>query len=110
MSILTTEAIKLISTTIKREYMDLILKGEKKVEYKAPNEYWIKRLGIRHLILGLNPPKEKEHKVINFLCGRKSYKYKINKITLDKTPDELIGWFHSSKCFHIHLGDRIGGD
>jgi hypothetical protein len=100
----------MISTTIKKEYMEAILKGEKKVEYKSINPYWNKRILTRQAYLEILVGKNaiEQHKVINFLCGRKSYKFKIKKITLDRTPTELEMIVGYPFCYHIHLGERIG--
>jgi len=76
--------------------MDRILSNTKKIEYKAYNDHWTKRIG------------NKPHKAINFLCGQKCYKFTVEKIEVIDTPTEIIGKeVPTTRCFAIHLGKRI---
>ena len=98
-----------ISTTIKRMYMDKILSGEKTVEYKSLIPYWDRRVGKflhKALFANSNPPTLP--KGINFLCGRKSYKFKITMIRIEATsPDIPTDVVSTGGCYAIHLGERI---
>lgn len=85
----------MISTTIKRFYMDQILSGKKRTEFKEYNEYWCKRL-----------PGNRSG-IINFLCGQISYKYTYTDIEVVLTPIALVDVIKTPKCFAIHLGERI---
>ena len=90
-----------ISTTIKKVYMDQILKGIKKAEFKGATDFWKKRLdkykNFEDGTLG-----------INFLCGQNSYKFFVKDIYKwhGTRPLDIDG-----KEFHIYyqilLGDRI---
>ena len=66
--------MKKISTTIKKEHMNKILNGSKKIEYKGDTNHWHKRLVKLEYNL-------EDVIIINFLCGRKSYKYHVTDIT-----------------------------
>lgn len=77
--------------------MDQILSGEKGIEYKEYNDFWQKRIS----------KNIENHKVINFLCGRNNYKFKINFITYTKTPNDLKDIIKTNGCFAIYLGHRI---
>lgn len=85
----------MISTTIKRKYMDAILSGQKDVEYKAYNEYWCKRL------------HGNSSGVINFLCGQQCYKYKYTAVDVIDTPQSVSDVIKTAKCFAVHLGRRV---
>ena len=84
----------MLSTTIKKVFMDRILSGEKKVEYKENTRYWQDRI-------------KGDATVINFLCGQKFYKYKINRIRCIKTPRGVRTVIKTSYCFAIELGERL---
>jgi hypothetical protein len=94
--------MKWISTTIKKKWMDLILDGTKCAEYKANTKFWNKRL---------EPLVDKffldDEIGINFLCGQKSYKYRVvhirhhNRHPLDIDGVQVTDWYE------IQLGKRI---
>lgn len=88
----------MLSTTIKKVWMDKILSGEKKVEYKGATDYWKKR------ICWPNCPTE-----INFLCGQKSYRYKIPRIVqcVDALHPKDIDGVLFSEWYEIELGERV---
>lgn len=93
--------MKQISTTIKRKYMNKIMEGTKKIEYKADIKFWNVRLSKLVDV-------DDDMIIINFLCGRKSYKYYVIEI---KRCFSLDGIIFNDK-FHywwweIHLGPRI---
>ena len=83
-----------MSTTIKRVYMDQILSGEKKVEYKENTPYWQDRI-------------KGGASIINFLCGQKFYKYRIVRIRCIKTPKRIRFLIKTSYCFAIELGEHV---
>lgn len=90
-----------ISTTIKKVWLDKILSGEKKIEYKDNTEWWRARLG------NIDDLDIDEGVGINFLCGRKHYKFMVTAIHLviSGTPKDIDG----NECFtwyEIHLGER----
>lgn len=49
--------MKILHLNLKKEYFDAIKSGEKKYEYREYNEYWKKRLGMRH------------YEEVHFKCG-----------------------------------------
>lgn len=81
--------VPMISTTIKRKWMDKILSGEKTVEYKPVNDYWKPRID------------GKRHTMINFLCGHEMLRIESIVTPLD------IGEFAETECYAIHLGERV---
>ncbi len=90
-----------ISTTIKKTYMDKILDGTKKYEYKGASEYWIKRISkFMDFTMG--------ELGINFLCGQKSYKFIVADITKwsGTMPRDIDGTEYKS-YYQIQLGDQI---
>lgn len=98
--------MKMITTTINKEYMDEILTGVKKIEYKGKTEFWEKRLEKLMKILE-NKIEEVE---INFLCGQKAYKYhvrKIVKINLSQYGGREIAGIRYDEFYQIHLGERF---
>ena len=98
--------MKKISTTIDKEYMDDILTGVKKIEYKGKTKFWETRLEKLIKILK-NKTEEVE---INFLCGQKAYKYKVKKITKIHMRGGVwmeIAGKHYYEYYQIHLGERI---
>jgi len=90
-----------ISTTIKKKYMDKILSGDKKFELKGDIIYWRQRLDK---LIG------KKNVTINFLCGQKSYKFKVKNITKIEHPFEdtveIDGIFYSG-YYEIGIGERL---
>ena len=94
--------MKWISTTIKKKWINKILSGEKKVEYKNKSEYWQKRLEKISAI------DIKNGVGINFLCGQEAYKFKVIKIDsiTSETPKNIDG-VECHSWYEIHLGERI---
>ena len=93
--------MKWLSTTIKKEYMMLILAGVKRSEFKGNSEYWNKRITNLKDNLKYNrssPPNyewfDAKDVSINFLCGRKSYKYEVFAILRHHTPMEIDGVYY----------------
>lgn len=81
----------IISTTIKRHWINEILNGIKTSEFKGNTDYWNKRL--RRFIghdFDINPT------YINFLCGKMSYKFRIKNIILHATPGYIDGIDYNS--------------
>ena len=92
--------MKKITTTIKQEYMDKILNGTKKVEYKKAKDFWNKRL--EKLI-------NEENVIINFVCGKRFYKYKVIKI-IKINSSKIIDDETVLNYWEIHIGNRITGE
>lgn len=88
-----------ISTTIKKEYMDRILNGDKNCELKGDTVFWSKRLDK---LIG------KGNVAINFLCGQESYKFKVNSITKFEHPI-IIDEVNYDGHYEILIGDRLNG-
>jgi len=95
--------MKKITTTIKKEYLDKILSGEKTIEYKGNTEFWSTRLDKLMLI--------QDKVIINFICGRKSYKFEVWRI---ERQEDFNGFIINNKSynsyFKIYLGNRITGE
>ena len=93
-----------ISTTIKKKYMDKILSLEKVIESKGATDFWIKRLSKARELLRKNKTVG-----INFLCGRKSYKFKVNEIYLVDSNTLLcrVDDQYFRNIYNIYLGERI---
>lgn len=92
--------MKWISTTIKRKWIDKILSGEKKREYKEHSDFWQKRLDP---LLNCN-----EDICINFLCGQESYKFKVLYIEyVNVTWSIDIDGKICNEYYSIYIGDRI---
>lgn len=99
------EMMKCISTTIKKVHMDAILSGLKTIEYKGSKAFW--RLRLKPLMFC----DFDEDIYINFLCGRKSYKFEVIDIRYVESwkrmkIDENLFCF----WFEIHLGGQIDGE
>jgi len=95
--------MKWISTTIKRKWMDKILSGEKRVEFKGMTDFWKTRL---------LPLCGRGDVAINFLCGRESYKYNVLVVEgffddLDDGAYKDIDGVRYNEWFEITLGGRI---
>lgn len=90
-----------ITTTIKKVYMDKILSGEKTSEYKTNSEFWNKRL-----TKFVGQCFDEDPVIITFLCGRKSYKYRVLNVMCVPLPKEIDGVV--SDCYwDIRLGKRM---
>lgn len=90
-----------ISTTIKKKYMDEILSGEKDVEYKGSTYFWDRRLDELNKFPVVDVG-------INFLCGQKSYKFKVTDVTKYWNPDGIIiDGKHYMEWWEISIGERI---
>lgn len=89
----------MISTTIKKVYMDQILSGKKTVEYKGLSEFWKSRL---------QKLTDRDNLAINFLCGQASYKYAVKKVVqvTSNTGMDIDGTMCHS-WYEIHLGDPL---
>lgn len=89
-----------ISTTIKRRWLNEILSGEKKIEYKEATTHWITRLDKyrgKHRYGDL---------YINFLCGRISHKFVVREVRRNIGSMNIDGK-DVSEYYEIHLGTEI---
>ena len=82
----------MIATTIKGDKLDQIEAGTKKVEYRACNAFWRRKL------------HNKLHGAIIFLCGPRIRTYKIVKIELIFTPASVSDIIPTVQAYAIHLG------
>ncbi|KAF0145094.1 MAG: hypothetical protein FD156_1205 [Nitrospirae bacterium] len=82
----------MIATTIKKQYLDDIEARKKPVDYRACNEFWKKKI------------EGKRHGAILFLCGQRCRAFKIKKITVVPTPEELRHVISTPTSYAIHLG------
>ncbi len=102
-----------ISTTIKRKYMDKILAGDKKIEYKRGSNYWRKRiLPLMHRKDELDEdedPDDLEPLGITFVCGQDVYKFELKgmmHVTADCDVKEIDGET-VQEYFALRIGKRI---
>lgn len=96
--------MKTISTTIKKVYMDQILEGNKTSEFKGCSDYWNTRI---YKILENDSSGDNEV-MINFLCGRVSYKYEVRFIILHNCGcSKMIDGIEFSEYWEIQLGRRL---
>jgi hypothetical protein len=78
--------------------MNEILSGEKTVEYKGDTNFWHTRLAKFEFELNLCT-------AINFLCGRKCYKYQVTEVTQYLDP---FGFVIDEKTYKIYWEIRLG--
>lgn len=91
-----------INTTIKREYIDQILAGTKKIEYKVASPFWEKRLSVF-----VGPVPEKPEGII-FLCGREVFRFKVEGVRRCGSRNaQLIVDTWTNEWFEIRIGERI---
>jgi len=95
-----------ISTTIKQKYMDQILSGEKKYEYKELKEYWESR--IDRMLKKFEETGDTDMR-INFLCGRICYKFKIKSIEKFENVRINIDGVLCMGYYAIEIGERLDG-
>lgn len=100
-----------VNASIKKQYLDMILKGAKTTEYREMTDYWTKKLvdvesykgkDVDEVIEGLQTGKlelkPRAIKQITFYCEKKkSAVYKVTGIRAYK----------GHKLFAIGLGDRV---
>lgn len=97
-----------ISTTIKKVYMDKILSGEKRIEFKGYTPYWKERLDPFVGRTRIMQYKGLDGLGINFLCGRLSYKYQVIGVYRHRLKEPIdIAGKKFKKYYTIHLGVRI---
>lgn len=97
-----------IPTTIKKKWLELIISGEKTIEYKVDSAHWEPRMAkaMSELAFGREVGA-------SFLCGQESVKYKVTKVERIFLPKirgkpgfDLDGkevW----RYYEVHLGERI---
>lgn len=85
----------MLATIIKRESLAEIEGKQTCVHYRAYNEFWKQRM------------RQKRHKTIIFLSGRKAKAFLIEKIEVIRTPVNLRDRFNTEKCFAIHINGRF---
>ena len=86
--------MRYLSTTIKRNYFEQILRGEKVYEYKAATPFWTKRI-------------TKRPEAICFLCGRESAKFNITSIELIERDASLSSLIPTKQVYKIGIGEQI---
>jgi len=93
--------IPIISTTIKREFLDPILAGSKHFERKRSSKFWDRRL---NKFVGC----KRGAVAISFLCGRAGYKFIVLGVRRYKgaLPVDIAGTV-TNDYYEIELGDRI---
>ena len=95
--------VRKVSFRIRREYFDMIVKGEKKQELRKYSDYW------KRTLLRVHP------EVAVFVCGKDVHRRKIVDITVGK-PEDYLGRELSEQgkkdiptemCNATHLGDAL---
>ena len=93
---------KWITTTIKWSWLEMILSGEKTIEYKVAKEFWRVRLdkliGLYDVPIG-----------INFIVKKKAYKFEVTKIVYREETKKpfIIDGMETYQWYEIHLGKRL---
>lgn len=84
----------MIVLTIKTEYFNAIISGEKTIEYRRQSK--------THETNFL----KKKPKKLKLLCGRRMAECEIKKVELLPVPKELkhLEFLDTPLCFHIYLG------
>ncbi|RLI55226.1 MAG: hypothetical protein DRP09_10450 [Candidatus Thorarchaeota archaeon] len=93
--------MKVISTTIKRKWLDKIVNGEKTIELKKAKKFWRKRLG---------PMLNYSGKIrITFVCGQDVKRFRVERVEYhsDQAHPKDIDGELVSEWYEIHLGDEI---
>ena len=100
---------KVLHCSIKEQFLNAIIRGAKRTEYRDMSEYWIKRLvdtskynttDIEKLCIAIcsDPsPKWLHYDQIRFHCANRTASYQIKKIVCYK----------HYRCFAIHLGEKV---
>ena len=92
-----------ISTTIKKKWMEQILSGAKTSELKDDTMFWYDRLNKARLKLH----RDAEQVHINFLCGRKSYRFAVTNIDYFHNHFLVIDGKECASYWEIHLGEQL---
>lgn len=105
------EESKSLRLQIKRQFLDLILSGEKKVEYRDVTDYYIDRLCVMKED-GETIDYFKPIESVEFVCGYKqdAFKavFKVEKIALEEWLDDQGNYKEDPDfTFAIYLGQRI---
>lgn len=91
----------MITTTIKRKYLDEILLGRKTVEYKGDTDHWHRRL---HKFI--KKVQKAGQLKINFVCGREAYKFHVKNVSYIER-EIFIDEIEYCAFYSISLGDRV---
>jgi hypothetical protein len=114
-----------LSFRIRKRYFDLIVKGEKTVEYRRDIEFW--QIRIHHIFekllvpllypiantkIPFSFPLTKEDNVLAvFICGKQIHRRIITKIERIPTPDYFSEQgqkdVNTPTCLGFHLGDVV---
>lgn len=98
-----------LHAAIKKQYLDMILTGAKKTEYRDMSEYWGKKIldlskygtedvneAINDIYTGKKPVYAKPYDTIVFHCDKQVVRYQIKEIKA----------YDRHKLFAIQLGKR----
>lgn len=104
----------ILNCSIKQQYLDMIVKGAKKVEYREMSDYWVKKIcdmsayGEKYqndlqelkqdLEKGVVELKTKDYDRIRFWCAGQVLTYEITRIEI----------YDGHKFFAIGLGKQVG--
>lgn len=109
---------------IRKKYFDLIVRGEKIVEYRRDSPFWQKRIfnsdpGNEHLRENVENPErlfkfeglKGEGFTAVFICGKRIHRREVVRISRIKTPlyfsDQGKKDVDTETCFAFHLGDEF---
>jgi len=101
--------MKSIVFRVRKRYYDLIVEGDKTVEYRKDSRFWRKRLH-------LNRARARAHvydypEIAVFICGKRVHRRKITDIKRVRTPTTFSEQGKKDVptlfCFAIHLGEEV---
>ena len=87
---------------IRERYFDLIVIGEKKIEYRKDKPFWVKRI--------IKANQEGRGAQAVFICGKRKHVRWITFIERMKTPafsEQGKKDVDTPECFGFHLGDEV---
>jgi hypothetical protein len=90
---------------VTKKWYDEIASGGKRVEYRANSDYWQKRLSVKLWPGQVNA--KPNYDTVEFQCGysrrRPRINFKITKIDVINTPDEVQDMVKTDYCFAIYF-------
>ncbi|MEZ5195137.1 MAG: hypothetical protein R2764_01660 [Bacteroidales bacterium] len=96
-----TSGKKVLYLTLKKEFFDLIKKGEKTSEFREYKSYWINRL--------MN--SDGNFKQFDYIHFRNGYQKDARKIMIEfrgiNVIKQKVGFLKTEKLFEIELGEVI---
>ncbi len=86
--------MNILTLRIKKKYLLDILNGSKLIEYRSYKSFYFSRFD------------NKTYDYIKLYYSKTSYIFKILKVEIIKTPDELKSFLITDYCYAIHLDNH----